>query len=136
MKKGIILSVSIVVVLMVVAMLFTVDFTQASKSETDIIKVTVYEVGTNKKLKSIVIVSPEEIKKVTRYINKVKPLKPEETVNKALLQNVEIQYNDHITIGFQLDDPYLCTYSNTEKGICKMSHLPKELYNWAQEVTK
>ena len=51
MKKSIILSVSIVVVLMLVAMIFTVDSTQTSKSENDIIKVTVYEVGTNKKLK-------------------------------------------------------------------------------------
>lgn len=136
-KKGIIiLSVSIVMVALVLCAIFITKSRSKSNSQTDKITVTVYERGTDKKVKIIEIVAPEEINKVKGYIKKIRPLKAHEREDIALLSNVEIRYNDDILVGIDLSINNHCYYSNRKENISSTLYLPDELYEWAKEIAE
>lgn len=136
-KKGIIiLSVSIVLVVLVLCAIFITKSRRESNSQTDKITVTVYELGTDKKIKTIEIVEPEEINKVKGYIKEIRPFKAYEREDIALLNNVEVRYNDDISIGIALSVKNHCYYSNKKENISSMLYLPDELYEWVEDIAE
>ena len=93
-----------------------------------------YIVGNVSKIKTVTATSRSDLEKLHSYIKKLKPLEGNEKVKLALLREIEIQYNDYITVGIQLEEQDYCYYSNSKtkvSGICKMS---KGLYNLVTEI--
>ena len=92
-----------------------------------------YEAGTDNLIKEVKINDVEKIKELSNYVSKLKPLEEHEMVNLALLQEIDIIYNDSISIGFQLDNEWYCYYKNTDENISSLSHMPKGLLDWAKD---
>ena len=61
-----------------------------------------YEAGTDTLIKEVSVESKEEIKELSKYVLKLKPLEEHEMVKLALLKEIEIKYNDSISICVQL----------------------------------
>lgn len=76
--------------------------------------------------------SKNEIKKITRFVNKLKPLEDEEMVNLAIIRQIEIHYSDSITVGIQLGEKDYCFYTNENENISSLSHMPTGLYEWVE----
>ena len=92
-----------------------------------------YEAGTDTLIKEVSVESKEEIKELSKYVLKLKPLKEHEMVKLALLKEIEIQYNDSISIGVQLGEDSYCYYINKDKNISSLSKMPKGLVNWIKD---
>lgn len=132
MKKRYIIWIVLIVLLLVACILVTiktrniVDKTEKEIQEKEIneeyIVLKKYKEGTDKVIKEIKINDKDEVLEISNLINKIEPLKDEEQVNLALLNEYVIEYKD-IRIGFNSNYKYYCTYNNT------MSKLPLELYN-------
>ena len=135
MKKQSIIIITIVAALIVIISCLIGTLIKNSKETTipNEIVITQYEPGTNTQIKRIRITSPEEIKKVKKYINKIKPLSDKEMINLALLQEVVIDYGKSISVGIQLDEEIYCYYKDEEKNISSLAKNSHELYKWVKE---
>lgn len=102
-------------------------------SKNESITFTQYEAGSSNKIKEMQMTSSEDIKQVEQFVKQLRPLSDREMVNLALLQEVEIQYGDFISIGVQLGESQYCYYSNKNENISSLAKMPKELYEWVCE---
>ncbi|MBE6150787.1 MAG: hypothetical protein E7162_03090 [Firmicutes bacterium] len=92
-----------------------------------------YEAGTDTLIKEVKVSSKEEIKELSKYVSKLKPLSEHEMVNLALLKEIEIKYNDSISIGVQLGEDSYCYYTNKDENISSLSKMPKGLVDWIKD---
>jgi hypothetical protein len=132
MNKKSIIIMSIVFILLVIclAVLFLLK-KDNNLSKKVIIKQ--YKAGTSELVKEVVIDSKDEIEELSKYVSKLKPLAEHEMVNLALLQEIEIIYDDSISIGVQLEEKGYCYYINKDENISSLSKMPKGLINWIKD---
>jgi hypothetical protein len=141
MKKNNIFIILSVVIILLLGCLFVPSLLDKDKDLNDkhlpervIIKQ--YEAGTSELIKEVVIDSKDEIEELSKYVSKLKPLSEHEMVNLALLQEIEIIYDDSISIGVQLEEEGYCYYKNTNENISSLSKMPKGLINWIKDNIK
>ena len=137
MKKIYILIVIVISVLMLSGIFLK---TNSSKNKTNSlnqssnnINIIQYKAGTSFELKNINIENDHDIKELSKYVEKLKPLTASEMVKLALLKEIEIKYNDYITIEIQLEQKSYCYYTNTKENISSLSKIPKGLYEWVEK---
>lgn len=129
-KKNVFLILIAIFILIIVGILLK---NNNSNKSSDNISITQYETGTFSKLKNINIENDNDKKKLSKYVEKLKPLATSEMVSLALANEIEIKYNDYITIGIQLGEKSYCYYTNTKENIDGLSKMPKGLYEWVEE---
>lgn len=91
-----------------------------------------YKAGGFEKIKEVKIEDQSKIKKLSKYVNKLKPLSEKEMVRLALLQEIEIIYDDSISIGIQLEEESYCYYINKDENISSLSKMPSGLLKWVK----
>ena len=97
------------------------------------VSVKQYDAGTDTLIKEVKVNSKEEIKELSNYVSRLKPLSEHEMVNLALIKEIEIKYNDSISIGVQLGNDRYCYYTNKDENISSLSRMPKGLINWIND---
>ena len=138
MKKIIFLIVIVILVLILgVGILLknnsSKNKTNSLNQSSNNISIIQYKAGTPFELKNINIENDNDIKELSKYVEKLKPLTSSEMVDLALLKEIEIKYNDYITIGIQLEEKSYCYYTNTKENISSLSKIPKGLYEWVEK---
>lgn len=97
------------------------------------VSITLYETGTDIQIKTIKIDDVNDIKELSSFITELEPLSDREMVKLALLQEVNIKYNDSISIGIQLNEKGYCYYINKDENISSLAKMPQGLYEWVEE---
>ena len=135
-KKNIFLIVIVVLVLIISDILLknynSKNKTNSLSSSSNNISIIQYKTRTPFELKNINIENDNDIKELSKYVEKLKPLPASEMVDLALLKEIEIKYSDYITIGIQLEEKDYCYYTNTKENISSLSKMPKGLYEWVE----
>ncbi len=129
-KKNVFLILIAIFILIIIGILLK---NNSSNKSSNNISITQYKTGTFSKLKNINIENDNDKKKLSKYVEKLKPLTTSEMVSLALAKEIEIQYNDYITIEIQLEEKSYCYYTNTKENIYGLSKMPKGLYEWVEE---
>lgn len=134
MKKKNIIIISIVAIILIISTLLILNPFKSNSPHK--VTITQYKIGTDKVIKTITIDKESDIEELEKYIKNLKPLEPYEYVDLALAQEIDIQYDDNITIGIQLAINSHCYYIDKDKNISSLSHMPKGLYNWIKDKIK
>ena len=99
----------------------------------DTVSIIKYKIGTSYKIKEITLDSEQEIKKIGKYIKKIKPLSEDQKVKLLLSKEIEIKYGDDILVEIQLEETGYCYYTNKKEKVSYMSRMPKGLYQMVKE---
>lgn len=126
---GIVIVTAILSCLMVPSFLDKEEITNLPKE----VSIKQYEAGTDKLIKEVTIEDKDKIEELGKYVYKLKPLSEHEMVKLALLKEIEIEYNDSISIGVQLGENSYCYYVNKDKNISSLSKMPKGLIDWIKD---
>lgn len=129
MDRRTILLLGIAVLLMIISVV-GLYFNRDSIIKTDEAIITEYKIGSDTKIKELVVDSTKDITTLTKYISKIKPLKEKEMVNLALAKEVEIQFNESISVYIQLSEKNYCYYTNKDKDISSLAKMPDGFYDW------
>ena len=129
-KKNLFLILIVIFILIIIGILLK---NNSSDKPSNDISITQYKFGTFSKLKSINIENDNDKRKLSKYVEKLKPLSTSEMVDLALANEIEIKYDDYITIGIQLGEKGYCYYTNTKENIDGLSKMPKGLYEWVED---
>ena len=127
---------NIFVVIIILISLITIFIFQNNNITTTKSTITQYDYtkyvgGGYERIKQINIDNKNDLNKLTNFVRKIKPV--EQQLELALLNEVEIKYNDSITISLQLNEKEYCNYYDTKKNISKLSYIPEGLYEWVEE---
>jgi hypothetical protein len=138
MKKKKVFIILIVILILIISGVILKNSSSTNKmnSSNNNISIIKYKAGTSFKLKKININNDEDIKELSKYVEELKPLSATEMVDLAIMKEIDIQYNDYITISIQLDEESYCYYTNTEENISSLSKMPQGLYKWVKEKIK
>ena len=112
MDRRTILLLGIAVGLMIISVI-GLYFNRGSVISTDEAVITEYKIGSDIKIKELVVDSNKDITTLTKYVSKIKPLKKKEMVNLALAKEVEIKFNESISFYIQLSEKKYCYYTNS-----------------------
>lgn len=104
-----------------------------NKNLPEAVTIKQYKPGSDELVKELKIYSKEKIEDLSRYVYKLKPLEEHEMVNLALLQEIDIVYNDSISIGVQLEVNGYCYYTNLDENISSLSKMPNGLVDWVKD---
>lgn len=135
MDRRTILLLGIAVLLMIISVV-GLYFNRDSIISTDEAIITEYKIGSDAKIKELVVDSDKDITTLTKYISKIKPLRKKEMVNLALAKEVEIQFNESISVYIQLSEKHYCYYTNTDKDISSLAKMPDGFYDWLVDKLK
>ena len=105
------------------------DFLNYTSNNTVIMQ---YKPGTESLVNKINIQEEDDITELKEYIKKIKPLNDSNMVQLALLNEIEIQYNDYVSIYIQLGERDYCYYINSKENISSLAMMPKGLYEWVE----
>lgn len=133
MDRRTILLLGIAVGLMIISVI-GLYFNRGSVISTDEAVITEYKIGSDIKIKELVVDSNKDITTLTKYVSKIKPLKKKEMVNLALAKEVEIKFNESISFYIQLSEKKYCYYTN--KDISSLAKMPDGLYDWLVDKLK
>lgn len=133
-KKSVLL-VGIAVLLLIVSVV-GLYFNKDNFVKSDEIIITEYKIGTDTIIKQLSITSKKDINKLTKYVSKIRPLKEKKKVGLSLAREVEIKYNDSITIEIQLSEKNNCNYINKSKEISGVAKIPDGLYDYVVDKLK
>lgn len=126
MKNKNIVLILIAALILIISVILLIIFTTNKSS----INIKQYETGSIFYFKNININNDNVIKK---YVKQLKPLSDSEMVDLMLLKDIEIEYNDDLTIIIQLEEKNYCYYINKKENISSLSKMPKGLYEWVKE---
>ena len=135
MDRRTILLLGIAVGLMIISVI-GLYFNRGSVISTDEAVITEYKIGSDIKIKELVVDSNKDITTLTKYVSKIKPLKKKEMVNLALAKEVEIKFNESISFYIQLSEKKYCYYTNKDKDISSLAKMPAGLYEWLDDKLK
>ena len=135
MDRRTILLLGIAVGLMIISVI-GLYFNRGSVISTDEAVITEYKIGSDIKIKELVVDSNKDITTLTKYVSKIKPLKKKEMVNLALAKEVEIKFNESISFYIQLSEKKYCYYTNKDKDISSLAKMPDGLYDWLVDKLK
>ena len=128
----------ILIIILTTSILFVgiLIFKNIFESHSDIpdkVSIIQYKIGTSYKIKEITLDSEQEIKKIGKYIKKIKPLSEDQKVKLLLSKEIEIKYGDDILVEIQLEETGYCYYTNKKEKVSYMSRMPKGLYQMVKE---
>ena len=135
MDRRTILLLGIAVGLMIISVI-GLYFNRGSVISTDEAVINEYKIGSDIKIKELVVDSNKDITTLTKYVSKIKPLKKKEMVNLALAKEVEIKFNESISFYIQLSEKKYCYYTNKDKDISSLAKMPDGLYDWLVDKLK
>ena len=135
MDRRTILLLGIAVGLMIISVI-GLYFNRGSVISTDEAVINEYKIGSDIKIKELVVDSNKDITTLTKYVSKIKPLKKKEMVNLALAKEVEIKFNESISFYIQLSEKKYCYYTNIDKDISSLAKMPDGLYDWLVDKLK
>lgn len=135
MDRRTILLLGIAVGLMIISVI-GLYFNRGSVISTDEAVITEYKIGSDIKIKELVVDSNKDITTLTKYVSKIKPLKKKEMVNLALAKEVEIKFNESISFYIQLSEKKYCYYTNKDKDISSLAKMPDGFYDWLVDKLK
>ena len=127
-KKIIVISTIFIVFIVLCVFLFLNTFSSISRPRN--VAITYYVVGDNTQLESVQIDSKEDMKMLFQYVKNIKPLSENEIVELALSTNIDIRYNDFISIGVQVEEKEYCYYTNTKTNESFLAKMPFGFYDW------
>ena len=130
MKKNIIIGIISIIILMIILIFVIPLFSDNTYPRS--VKIINYNAGE----KTIVIKNKEEIKKIGEYVNQLKVLSEEESVDLVLIRDVVLEYGDDIKITFQLSEDNYCDYHNDKTKVYGLSKLPSKLNNYIKKMIK
>lgn len=154
MKKGIIIIVVIVFLVLLGALLFnsmkksavTQSGEFVTETENPIVyvsknpdvyaKITRYSPGTSTIIQEITIDDEENLDRLKGFVSQIKPLEPEEMVDLALPREIFVEYGDSISINICDGEETYCNYTNKSESIESMAKLPEGMYDWAKGIIK
>lgn len=134
MKKAIFfISLSVLLIILDIFLIFgNKDKKEQKKEKTNSNYITIkqYKLGTDEIIKEIKIINKDDIKVLNTLKKDLKPLEDYERVNLALAQEINIVYDENISVGITLSEKGYCYYINKKKKISSLSHMPKGLYEF------
>lgn len=129
MDRRTILLFGIAVGLMIISVI-GLYFNRDNIISTDEAIITEYKIGSDTKIKELVVDSNKDITSLTNYVSKIKALKKKDRVNLSLAKEVDVKFNDSISIYIQLSEKNYCYYTNKDKDISSLAKMPDGLYDW------
>ena len=134
MKKAIFfISLSIILIIIDIFLIFgNKDKKEQKKEKTNSNYITIrqYKLGTDEIIKELKIRNKDDIKELNEYKKDLKPLEVMERVNLAIAQEIDIVYDENISVGISLSEKSYCYYINKKENISSLSHMPKGLYEF------
>lgn len=107
-----------------------------TKKSTDKVVINKYQQGQDTLIKTVTIDSEKDIQELSKYVDEIKSLEGNEIVSLALAKEIEVLYNDSITIHIQTGQENYCLYINKDEDIASLAHMPDGLYEWVQDKLK
>lgn len=135
MDRRTILLFGIAVGLMIISVI-GLYFNRVNIISTDEAIITEYKIGSDTKIKELVVDSNKDITSLTKYVSKIKALKKKDRVNLSLAKEVDVKFNDSISIYIQLSEKNYCYYTNKDKDISSLAKMPDGLYDWLVDKLK
>lgn len=135
MDRRTILLFGIAVGLMIISVI-GLYFNRDNIISTDEAIITEYKIGSDTKIKELVVDSNKDITSLTKYVSKIKALKKKDRVNLSLAKEVDVKFNDSISIYIQLSEKNYCYYTNKDKDISSLAKMPDGLYDWLVDKLK
>ena len=135
MDRRTILLLGIAVLLMMTSVV-GLYFNRVNIISTDEAIITEYKIGSDTKIKELVVDSNKDITSLTKYVSKIKDLKKKDRVNLSLAKEVDVKFNDSISIYIQLSEKNYCYYTNKDKNISSLAKMPDGLYDWLVDKLK
>ena len=135
MDRRTILLLGIAVLLMMTSVV-GLYFNRVNIISTDEAIITEYKIGSDTKIKELVVDSNKDITSLTKYVSKIKALKKKDRVNLSLAKEVDVKFNDSISIYIQLSEKNYCYYTNKDKNISSLAKMPDGLYDWLVDKLK
>lgn len=135
MDRRTILLFGIAVGLMIISVI-GLYFNRDNNISTDEAVITEYKIGSDTKIKELVVDSNKDITSLTKYVSKIKTLKKKDRDNLSLAKEVGVKFNDSISIYIQLSEKNYCYYTNKDKDISSLAKMPDGLYDWLVDKLK
>ena len=135
MDRRTILLFDIAVGLMIISVI-GLYFNRDNNISTDEAVITEYKIGSDTKIKELVVDSNKDITSLTKYVSKIKTLKKKDRDNLSLAKEVGVKFNDSISIYIQLSEKNYCYYTNKDKDISSLAKMPDGLYDWLVDKLK
>lgn len=135
MDRRTILLFGIAVGLMIISVI-GLYFNRDNIISTDEAVITEYKIGSDTKIKELVVDSNKDITSLTKYVSKIKTLKKKDRDNLSLAKEVGVKFNDSISIYIQLSEKNYCYYTNKDKDISSLAKMPDGLYDWLVDKLK
>lgn len=130
MKKKYKLVMIVVLILIVIGIIAIFTFNQEKSSlKIEIIKYNNTGLGITNKIK---VTSKKDKKKIQESIEEIKLVPEREMVDLSIMRQIEINYNDTVTIGIQEGQEYYCWYEDKNKS--GLAYLPTKLYERVMEI--
>ena len=127
MKKSVVIGI-ISIIILVIILIFVVPLFSDNTYPSSIKIINYKDCG-----KTIVIKNKEEIKKIGEYVNQLKVLSEEESVDLVLIRDIVLEYGDDIKITFQLSEDNYCDYHNDKTKEYGLSKLPSKLNSYIKK---
>ena len=135
MDRRTILLFDIAVGLMIISVI-GLYFNRDNNISTEEAVITEYKIGSDTKIKELVVDSNKDITSLTKYVSKIKTLKKKDRDNLSLAKEVGVKFNDSISIYIQLSEKNYCYYTNKDKDISSLAKMPDGLYDWLVDKLK
>lgn len=130
MKKKYKLAMIVVLILIVIGIIAIFKFNQEKASlKIEIIKYDTVGMKIESKTK---VTSIEEQKIIQENIEEIQLVPEQEMVDLLLMRQIEINYNDIVTIGIQEGQENYCWYEDENQS--GLAYLPKDLYEIVTKI--
>lgn len=89
-----------------------------------------YDISTHQLVKEIDVTDKKDLKSLRKYASGLKTLSDREMIDLGILNEVEIRYDDTLTVVMQLGQKDYCSCRGTSEKCSGMSKIPDGLYDW------